>query len=60
MAGAANAALPFFALDLARQSRLRLLDMLANERLAIAGVHVDSPGFGFLARKGRGYVFEPA
>jgi hypothetical protein len=22
--------------------------------------HVDAPGFGFLARKGRGYVFEPA
>jgi len=46
--------------DLARQSRLRMLDILANERLAVAAAHVGAPGFGFLARKGPGYVFEPA
>jgi glyoxylase-like metal-dependent hydrolase (beta-lactamase superfamily II) len=46
--------------DAARRSRLRMLDMLATERLAIAGAHVDAPGFGVLTRKGSGYAYEPA
>lgn len=46
--------------DLARQSRLRFLDMIANERLAVGGAHVAAPGVGYLSRKGSGYRFEPA
>lgn len=46
--------------DQARQSRLRMLDMVANEKLAVAGAHVNAPGFGHLTRTGTGYRFEPA
>jgi len=46
--------------DLARRSRLRMLDMVATERLAVAGAHVTAPGFGYLKHKGSGYAFEPA
>lgn len=46
--------------DLARRSRLRMLDMIASERLAVAGAHVNAPGFGRLRRRGAGYAFEPA
>jgi glyoxylase-like metal-dependent hydrolase (beta-lactamase superfamily II) len=46
--------------DLARRSRLRMLDMLATDRLAVAGAHVNAPGLGYLQRKGAGYAFEPA
>lgn len=46
--------------DMARQSRLRVLDMVASERLAVAGAHVNAPGFGHLSRAGTGYRFEPA
>jgi glyoxylase-like metal-dependent hydrolase (beta-lactamase superfamily II) len=46
--------------DLARRSRLRMLDMIAAERLAIAGAHVNAPGFGYLKRQGSSYLFEPA
>ncbi len=46
--------------DLARRSRLRMLDMVANEGLAVAGAHVAAPGLGYLTRKGTGYVYNPA
>ena len=47
--------------DLARRSRLRMLDMFATDRLAVAGAHVAAPGFGYLSRKkGGGYTFDPA
>jgi glyoxylase-like metal-dependent hydrolase (beta-lactamase superfamily II) len=46
--------------DMARRSRLRMLDMVAAERIAVAGAHVNAPGFGYITRKGAGYVFEPA
>ncbi len=46
--------------DLARASRLRMLDMIAGEKLAICGAHVSAPGFGYIVRKGRSYAFEPA
>jgi glyoxylase-like metal-dependent hydrolase (beta-lactamase superfamily II) len=46
--------------DLARRSRLRMLDMVATDCLAVAGAHVKAPGFGYLKRKGSGYTFEPA
>jgi glyoxylase-like metal-dependent hydrolase (beta-lactamase superfamily II) len=46
--------------DLAVQSRKRILDMAASERLAIAGAHVNAPGFGYVVRKGASFAFEPA
>lgn len=44
----------------ATESRKRILDLAASERLAIAGAHVDAPGFGYIVRKGAGFAFEPA
>ena len=46
--------------DLAIQSRKRILDMAATEHVAIAGAHVNAPGFGYVARKGATFAFEPA
>lgn len=46
--------------DLARRSRLRFLDMVAADGLAVAGAHVAAPGLGYLTRKGTGYEFNPA
>ncbi len=45
--------------DQAIQSRKRILDIAATERLAIAGAHVNAPGFGYVVRKGTTYAFEP-
>jgi glyoxylase-like metal-dependent hydrolase (beta-lactamase superfamily II) len=46
--------------NLAIQSRKRILDMAAGEHLAIAGAHVNAPGFGYVVRKGSNFAFEPA
>jgi glyoxylase-like metal-dependent hydrolase (beta-lactamase superfamily II) len=46
--------------DRAIQSRKRILDMAASEHLAIAGAHVNAPGFGYVVRKGASFAFEPA
>ncbi len=46
--------------DRARQSRMRMLDLIAAERLAVAGAHVDAPGLGYVAKTATGYAFEPA
>ena len=46
--------------DMAIKSRKRILDMAATDRLAIAGAHVNAPGFGYVVRKGATYAFEPA
>ncbi len=46
--------------DQAIKSRRRILDMAASERLAIAGAHVNAPGFGYVVRKGPSFAFEPA
>jgi glyoxylase-like metal-dependent hydrolase (beta-lactamase superfamily II) len=45
--------------DLARGSRLRMLDMIATEHLALAGAHVAAPGFGHVVRRNGRYAFEP-
>src|SRR5262245_60743792 len=44
--------------DLARASRLRILDMAAADRLAIAGAHVDAPGLGYVVRRNGSYAFD--
>lgn len=46
--------------DQAVRSRKRILDMAASERLAIAGAHVNAPGFGYVTRRGAAFAFEPA
>jgi glyoxylase-like metal-dependent hydrolase (beta-lactamase superfamily II) len=46
--------------DQAVKSRKRILDMAATEHLAIAGAHVNAPGFGHVVRKGTSFAFEPA
>jgi glyoxylase-like metal-dependent hydrolase (beta-lactamase superfamily II) len=46
--------------NLAIASRKRILDMAATERFAIAGAHVNAPGFGHVVRKGSSFAFEPA
>ena len=45
--------------DQAIASRKRILDMAASEHLAIAGAHVNAPGFGYVVRKGLSFAFEP-
>ena len=44
--------------EMARRSRHRILDMVANERIVVAGAHVNAPGFGYVTRKGAAYTFE--
>ncbi|MGA2943568.1 MAG: MBL fold metallo-hydrolase [Xanthobacteraceae bacterium] len=46
--------------DQAVKSRKRILDMAATERFAIAGAHVNAPGFGHVMRRGASFAFEPA
>lgn len=46
--------------DRAIVSRRRILDMAASEGIAIAGAHVNAPGFGYVVRKGASFAFEPA
>jgi glyoxylase-like metal-dependent hydrolase (beta-lactamase superfamily II) len=46
--------------DQAIRSRKRILDMAATDHLAIAGAHVNAPGFGYVVRKGPSFAFEPA
>jgi len=41
-------------------ARRRILDMAANERLMVAGAHVNAPGFGHVVRKGLTYAFDYA
>jgi glyoxylase-like metal-dependent hydrolase (beta-lactamase superfamily II) len=40
-------------------SRKRVFDMVANERLTIAGSHLPFPGIGHVARAATGYAFVP-
>ena len=40
-------------------TRRRVLDMVAAERLRVAGIHMDFPAFGHIAKSGTGYRFVP-
>lgn len=40
-------------------TRRRALDMVATDRLRVAGIHHDFPAFGHVERRGRGYAFVP-
>ena len=41
--------------DIARETRLRVLDMVATDRLRVAGAHLGFPGIGYLERAGGSY-----
>lgn len=43
----------------AEQSRRRIFDMAASERLLVTGMHLHFPGFGHVARNGSDYRFVP-
>ena len=40
-------------------TRRRMFDRAAADKLAVAGAHLDFPGFGTIIRKGSGFAFEP-
>jgi glyoxylase-like metal-dependent hydrolase (beta-lactamase superfamily II) len=40
-------------------TRRRMFDRVAADKLAVAGAHLDFPGFGTVVRKGAGFAFEP-
>lgn len=44
----------------ARATRARTLDMVAADRILVAGMHLDFPGFGHVVRDGDAYAFVPA
>ena len=39
-------------------TRRRMFDRVAADKLAVAGAHMDFPGFGTIVRKGTGFAFE--
>ncbi len=45
--------------EAARETRLRLFDQVATDRLLITGMHVEFPGFGYLTRDGNRFRYEP-
>jgi glyoxylase-like metal-dependent hydrolase (beta-lactamase superfamily II) len=45
--------------QMACATRKRMFDRIAADRLAVAGAHMDFPGFGAIVRKGTGFAFEP-
>ncbi|MDH7788991.1 glyoxylase-like metal-dependent hydrolase (beta-lactamase superfamily II) [Ochrobactrum sp. 19YEA23] len=53
-----------FALDTDRRAaaatRKRILDMVATDKLMVAGAHLDFPGFGYVDRAEQGYRFVSA
>jgi glyoxylase-like metal-dependent hydrolase (beta-lactamase superfamily II) len=46
--------------DAARDTRLRLFDQVATDRLLITGMHLEFPGFGHLTRDAHRFRYEPA
>lgn len=46
--------------DQAAQTRKRLLDMAATDRIALSGYHLPFPGVGYAARHGDAYRYVPA
>jgi glyoxylase-like metal-dependent hydrolase (beta-lactamase superfamily II) len=45
--------------DAARDTRLRLFDQVATDRLLVTGMHVEFPGFGYLTRGSHRFHYEP-
>ena len=47
-------------LDLARQSRRRILDILATEKIMFSGGHILSPALGYVVHEGANYSWQQA
>lgn len=45
--------------SVAVQTRQRILDQVASERMRVAGMHLPFPGVGHIAKDGQGYAFVP-
>jgi glyoxylase-like metal-dependent hydrolase (beta-lactamase superfamily II) len=45
--------------DAARETRLRLFDQVATDRLLITGMHLEFPVFGYLTRAANRFRYEP-
>ncbi len=45
--------------EAARRTRMALLRSVVDDRMAIAGLHLDFPTFGHVVRAGEGYAFVP-
>ena len=45
--------------EMASSTRARMLDMVASEKLLVAGMHLEFPAFGHVVRDGSGYRFLP-
>jgi glyoxylase-like metal-dependent hydrolase (beta-lactamase superfamily II) len=43
-----------------RNSRRKILDLVAADGIAIGGMHLEFPGFGNILRSGQGYEYVPA
>ena len=43
--------------EMARKSRQRVFDWVANDQIRVAGAHLDMPSYGYVTRKGSGYAF---
>ncbi|WP_376093312.1 MBL fold metallo-hydrolase [Roseomonas sp. CCTCC AB2023176] len=43
----------------AAQTRGRVMDRVASDRMMVAGMHMPFPGFGHVAKDGEGYAFVP-
>ncbi len=46
--------------SVAKATRARLLDKVATDKVKVAGMHMDFPGFGHVVRKGDHYQFDTA
>lgn len=46
--------------EAAAQTRRRLLDMIATDKLAFAGYHMPWPGVGYVEVEGSGFRYVPA
>jgi glyoxylase-like metal-dependent hydrolase (beta-lactamase superfamily II) len=43
----------------AKQSRLRVLDWVATDKIPVAGAHLPAPGIGAIVRSASNYAYEP-
>jgi glyoxylase-like metal-dependent hydrolase (beta-lactamase superfamily II) len=43
--------------EMARKSRQRVFDWVANDQIRVAGAHLDLPSYGYVTREGSGYAF---
>ena len=46
--------------DMARQTRVKTMDMIATDRVMMGGSHIALPGVGYLEADGEGYRWTPA